>query len=220
MADAFEELRRDNERRRAEFGWNGTGNAADADRPVSLDDFRAYMPAHRYIFMPTNDLWPASSVDARVRDWPKKPSDNTPMRPSDYIDRHAPVEQLTWVPGEPRLIEGRLIDGGGWIDRIGCTAFNLYRPPTLRHGNPHDVEPWLAHLNRIYPDDAQHIARWLAQRVQQPGIKINHALVLGGLQGIGKDTVLEPVKHAVGPWNFNEVSPANCSDASTASPSR
>ena len=42
-----------------------------------------------------------------------------------------------------------------------------------------------------------------------PGDKINHALVLGGAQGIGKDTLLEPVKHAVGPWNFHEVSPAH-----------
>jgi hypothetical protein len=25
--------------------------------------------------------------------------------------------------------------------------------------------------------------------------------------GIGKDTLLEPVKHAIGPWNFSEVSP-------------
>ena len=31
--------------------------------------------------------------------------------------------------------------------------------------------------------------------------------LLGGAQGIGKDTLLEPVKHAVGPWNFREVSP-------------
>jgi hypothetical protein len=31
--------------------------------------------------------------------------------------------------------------------------------------------------------------------------------VLGGAQGIGKDTLLEPVKRAIGPWNFSEVSP-------------
>ena len=43
--------------------------------------------------------------------------------------------------------------------------------------------------------------------MQRPHEKINHGLVLGGLQGIGKDTMLEPVKHAVGPWNFVEVSP-------------
>ena len=45
--------------------------------------------------------------------------------------------------------------------------------------------------------------------MQLPAEKINHALVLGGAQGIGKDTLLEPVKHAVGPWNFHEVSPAH-----------
>ena len=43
--------------------------------------------------------------------------------------------------------------------------------------------------------------------MQHPEIKINHALVLGGAPGIGKDTLLEPVKYAVGPWNFIEVSP-------------
>jgi hypothetical protein len=43
--------------------------------------------------------------------------------------------------------------------------------------------------------------------VQRPQEKINHALVLGGNQGIGKDTLLEPVKRAIGPWNFAEVSP-------------
>ena len=43
--------------------------------------------------------------------------------------------------------------------------------------------------------------------MQRPHEKINHGLVLGGLQGIGKDTLLEPVKQAVGPWNFAEVSP-------------
>ena len=28
-----------------------------------------------------------------------------------------------------------------------------------------------------------------------------------GLQGVGKDTILEPVKRAVGPWNVSEPSP-------------
>jgi hypothetical protein len=43
--------------------------------------------------------------------------------------------------------------------------------------------------------------------VQRPQEKINHGLMLSGPQGIGKDSLLEPVKHAVGPWNFIEVSP-------------
>ncbi len=43
--------------------------------------------------------------------------------------------------------------------------------------------------------------------MQRPGEKANHALVLVGAQGIGKDSILEPVQYAVGPWNFEEVSP-------------
>jgi hypothetical protein len=43
--------------------------------------------------------------------------------------------------------------------------------------------------------------------VQRPQEKINHGLVLGGEPGIGKDTIIEPVKRAVGPWNLAEVSP-------------
>jgi Family of unknown function (DUF5906) len=87
------------------------------------------------------------------------------------------------------------------------SCFNLYRAPTLKPGNAAKADPWLEHLSKVYPNDAGHIIAWLAHRVQRPQQKINHALVLGGNQGIGKDTLLEPVKHAVGPWNFHEVSP-------------
>jgi hypothetical protein len=56
---------------------------------------------------------------------------------------------------------------------------------------------------------ANHVILGLAHRVQRPHENINHALVLGGKQGIGKDSMLEPVKHAIGSWNFAEVSPQN-----------
>jgi hypothetical protein len=66
---------------------------------------------------------------------------------------------------------------------------------------------WLDHVHRIYPNDADHIVKYMAHRVQRPQEKINHALLLGGLQGIGKDSMFEPVKRAVGPWNVAEVTP-------------
>ena len=110
-------------------------------------------------------------------------------------------------PGLPMLIRDRLISDGGWIERSGVTCFNLYRAPTIEPGNAGKADPWLDHVRRVFGDNAEHIMNWLAHRVQRPQEKINHALVLGGNQGIGKDTLLEPVKHAVGPWNFAEVSP-------------
>ena len=184
---------------------------------VSLDDFYAYMPQHVYIFTPTREVWPASSVDARIAPVPLLDADGAPVvdrqgkelkiAASAWLDRHRPVEQMTWLPGAPLVIENRLVAEGGWIERPGCQCFNLYRPPLLRPGDATQVGRWLEYVARVYPDDASHIVQYLAYKVQHPEQKINHALVLGGAQGIGKDTILEPIKAAVGPWNFIEVSP-------------
>ena len=124
-----------------------------------------------------------------------------------WLDRKKPVEQMTWAPGLPMLIRGRLIAEGGWIERAGVTCFNLYRPPTIRPGNAAEAGKWLGHVHKVYPGDADHIIKWCAHRVQRPQEKINHGLVLGGAMGIGKDTLLAPVGQAIGPWNMQEVSP-------------
>jgi hypothetical protein len=177
---------------------------------VTLDDFRAYMPMHAYIYMPTGEMWPGESVNSRLP--PIRIGADEDGKPkftcaSAWLDRNKPVEQMTWAPGSPQLIADRLITGGGWIERQGVTVFNLYRGPAIEPGDPDEAAPWIEHVRRVYPNDADRIIRWLAQRVQRPADKVNHALVLGGPPGIGKDTLLEPAKRAVGPWNFAEVSP-------------
>jgi hypothetical protein len=190
---------------------------ASAEAGVSLNDFYAYMPQHTFIYTPTREPWPARSVNARLGDVPLYNPDGTPeldergeqkyIPASTWLDQNRPVEQMTWAPGLPMLIPDRLIAEGGWIERPEVACLNLYRPPTIKVGNPADALPWLRHIFKVFGDDAPHIVKWLAHRVQHPRDKLNHALVLGGSQGIGKDTLLEPVKRAVGPWNFSEVSP-------------
>jgi hypothetical protein len=118
-----------------------------------------------------------------------------------------PVHHLTWAPGHPQRIENQLVVDGGWIERKGVTTFNLYRPPTLKHGDPSKAGPWLELVHKVYPEDAGRLITKLAHREQRPQEKINHAVVLGGAPGIGKDTILEPVKRAIGAWNFKETSP-------------
>jgi hypothetical protein len=184
---------------------------------IDVDDFYSYLPAHSYLYRPTRELWPASSVNAKIppialTDAQGKPVLDDKGKPkimtaAAWLDANRSVEQMTWAPGEPELIKDRHVADGGWIERKGATTFNLYRPPTLVHGRGGLSKLWHEHIRRVYPDDADHIARWLAYRVQHPEVKINHALVLGGAQGIGKDTLLEPIKYAVGPWNFSEISP-------------
>ena len=181
-----------------------TSTEAVTSPGVSLDEFFAYMVMHNYIFVPTRDLWPASSVNGRI---PPVSDGSQTITASAWLDKHKPVEQMTWAPGEPLLIKDRLLAEGGWVEHPGVACFNLYRPPNIVLGDPNKAGPWLDHVHRVFGDSAEHILQWLAHRRQRPAEKINHALVLGGAQGIGKDTALEPVKRAVGPWNFAEVSP-------------
>jgi hypothetical protein len=195
--------------------------AREAEREksgVSLDDFYAYMPMHNYIHAPSRDTWPASSVNARLPAVPRTDQHGQPLLddkgkpeiipPSVWLDKHKAVEQMTWAPGLPMIIHDRLILEGGWVPHKGAAVFNQYRPPQIAApDDPALARPWLDHVKLVYPDEATHIINWLAHRIQHPEVKINHALVLGGAQGIGKDTLLEPVKYAVGHWNFQEASP-------------
>jgi hypothetical protein len=188
-------------------------------RGVTLDDFVAWMPGHNFIFTPCREPWVAASVNARfprivVLDRHGNPKRDAKgklvtMSPTRWLAQNRAVEQMSWCPGFPMLISNRLVVQSGWIERADVTTFNLYRPPRLALGDAAQAGPWREHLNKVYPDDATHIESWLAHRVQRPAEKINHALVLGGEQGIGKDTLLEPARYAVGPWNFQDVSPAH-----------
>jgi hypothetical protein len=110
----------------------------------------------------------------------------------------------------PTIIEDRIVAAGGWIDRSGAKIMNLYRPPRLKLGDAGKADRWVEHFRLIYPDTAEDMIDSFAHTAQKPHEKINHSTVMGGEPGIGKDTLLEPVKYAVGPWNFGEVSPAGC----------
>ena len=177
------------------------------------------MPSHDYIYAPTHARWPAASVNARIApilifnpDGSPKLNDKgkkVSLPAAAWLDQNRPVEEITWAPGEPPIIKDRLpMLEGGWVYRRGTSTFNLYHGPNVELGNPHAAQPWIDHLRLVYPDSAEHILDWFAHRVQRPGEKVNHALVLGGAQGIGKDSLIAPVRYAVGPWNCQEVSPS------------
>jgi hypothetical protein len=71
---------------------------------------------------------------------------------------------------------------------------------------------WVDLVHRLYPNEADHLFDYFAHRVQRPHEKPNHAIVLGGAQGIGKDTILEGVVQAIGPWNMQSISPGDLLD--------
>jgi len=188
---------------------------------VTVDDFVAYLPKHLYIFTPCREIWVGSGVDGCLPKMQVFTKSGKPRRNKDgdlvyelatkWLDRERGINQATWCPGQPMLIEDRIVVDGGWIEKKGATTFNWYRPPRIELGDASKAGPWIEHVHKVLHagNDADHCIKWFAHRVQRPAEKINHGLVIGGAQGIGKDSMLEPVKHAVGPWNFHDVSPTH-----------
>jgi hypothetical protein len=163
--------------------------------PLPISDFVAHSPDHTYIYRPIGDSWTSTAVTARVM--PIEVGGKK-LNPSVWLDRNDAVEQRVWAPGEPQIIEDRLVAEGGFFTKAGARVFNTYKPPQIITSISRDIRFWRDHLHALWPDEADHITRWFAHRVQRPGEKINHALVPGGDQGIGKDAVIAPLKHAVG----------------------
>ena len=96
---------------------------------VQLEDFRAYMPLHKYIFSRPERCGqrPASMLACRRcrsstqkgRPVLDKDAKQKAIAASAWLDQNRPVEQMTWAPGEPMEIKDRLISDGGWIERPG-----------------------------------------------------------------------------------------------------
>jgi Bifunctional DNA primase/polymerase, N-terminal len=127
---------------------------------------------------------------------------HVPASEAVLFNRKQRVAGMTWWPGKPAVICDTLIRDGGVVPMQGMHTFNRYRKPRLKTGGYPEPTLWLDHVKLIYPDDWQHIVHWLAWRVQHPETKVLHCLVMGGATRIGKDTILKPVSHAIGPWNF------------------
>jgi hypothetical protein len=180
------------------------------DEPkITLEDFYACLQQHAYIYAPTRAMWPGASIDSLFPSSKKSPPAHV------WLDRNRGVEQLTYAPGYPMLIEGWYYLDGGWIKHPAGKCFNLYRPPEILRGvdlnaMPLDLAEWLASnwirfVKFVYPGEAREIILYCAHCVQRPWIKINHFILLGGVPGIGKDEILAPVRQAIGPWNFTEA---------------
>lgn len=180
------------------------------DGVICLGDFYAVPALGQFIYMPTREIWSADNINDILPALPagyKRNGKQVMLRPAAWLRKYSRVEQMTWAPGLPEIIYDRLLFDGGWQEHQGARCLNTYRPPLPITGDASKATPWLKHARLLYPEEAEEILDWMAQRVQHPEQKINHALGLGGGQGIGKDWLLHALKRAVGSWNFQEVSP-------------
>jgi hypothetical protein len=80
------------------------------DQGVLLDDFCAYMPQHQYIYIPTRELWPITSVNARI-----PTVDDKGLKASTWLDQNRPVG-ADGLGSRQRNAGPRCPDGGRWMD--------------------------------------------------------------------------------------------------------
>src|SRR5262249_47640732 len=116
------------------------------------------------------------------------------------IDKHTAVGRLDYRPAPRDEVQQR------FTDTDGVKHLNSYRPSLLvpKYG---DVALWLDHIRYIFngrDEEMNHFLDVLAFKAQHPGAKIRHALCIGGVPGLGKDTMLRPLKAIFGPHNFVE----------------
>lgn len=99
------------------------------------------------------------------------------------------VDRLDYAPLKPRIFTERGIQYG-----------NTWAAEDSAEGTFGDAAPWLEHFEKMGWDVGirDHILKFLAFTIRHPDIKINHVLMLGGLEGSGKDFILYPLIEAMG----------------------
>ncbi|MEB3203039.1 MAG: primase-helicase family protein, partial [Synechococcus sp.] len=102
---------------------------------------------------------------------------------------------LTFAAGESVLCSK---DGDVYANR-----WRDARPP----GCEGDATRWLKHVERMLPDrdEREHVLNVMAFKVQNPHIKINHAVLHAGIGGSGKDTMWYPFLYAIGGRSLTNV---------------
>ncbi len=173
--------------------------------PANADqgDFHAYLPEHKYIYGPTGHLWPLATINSILG----KSAGST-------LDRKKPIHIMAWCPGKPAVLVDTIVLEGGTIAKKGSNTFNTFKPPpVLADGDATQATLWVEHVNKLFPETADHIIKWLAHRVRFLDVKINHSLIMGSdKQGIGKDAMLEPIVRILGDWNCKDVTAAQSMD--------
>jgi hypothetical protein len=185
-----------------EHGW--APKAGD----VPVEDFAYLGPSDAFIYRHTLDTWSGPAVNVAVS---PVNIDGTVMKATEWLKKHRCVTSLACDP----IIEGQFAYGmncvnGELVPSVGACVLNTYRRPSIELGDPAKAGPYVEHVHRAMPrdGDADQFLSYAAHRVQRAWEKPRFALVLGGEQGIGKDTAIDMYVPALGISNVVNIGPS------------
>ena len=101
---------------------------------------------------------------------------------------------VTYAAGEDVMVaRDGLVYGNRWVNaRPDMSGSDAMRDD--------DVQVWLDHCRTLVPEESEleHVLNVMAFKVQHANVKINHAVLHGGDEGSGKDTMWAPFLWAIG----------------------
>lgn len=112
------------------------------------------------------------------------------------------VDRLTYSPGQPQFCREKSFDSEAVLD-----CLNVFYPSEIEEDEG-DVTPFTDLVADLFDHDAEaihHVTSFFAYAVQHPGERINHALVIQGEQGIGKDSLIAAIDKLLGSQNVSQV---------------
>lgn len=178
---------------------------------TAFEKFYHIHPAGKVLYVPSGQLWTTQTVDnvlprVHVGDDEGKP---IYQQASKWLAQNRGIETMCSDPALPQISENMVARAIGIAECEGATMYNQYRPPTIKVGNVAEAAPFIEHVHKLFEktEEAEHIIAYLAHRVQRPGQKVRHALLIGGDQGIGKDTIFDACLPAIGEWNCASIAP-------------
>lgn len=140
---------------------------------------------------------------------------NSAMRSMFHTRTYRPGQGLDLLEGRQRAVNTwspgpvhSQLPGYGWA--------HLYKYKDIPCGDK-DINKFMGLAEHLFPDDRERglLLDWMAFQIQHPGVKCGWHPVIGGAQGIGKDSLLQPLIMGLGEKNVSQTSPADLSGAWT-----
>ena len=192
-----------------EGGWK-------ARREAELENFFYIYPAAKFLYQPSGALWTPEAVNAAQPPVVVDQKDGKDVRvpAARWLAQNRGIQSMVFDPSLPGVVEDVVAREQGMVAEVGARTLNTYFPSMLKLGDSTKAKPYVEHVRLLYPraEIADHILDYLAFKVQFPGVKVRHALLIGGDPGVGKDTIIDAVIPAFGQWNVGEISPNDIFD--------
>ena len=118
-----------------------------------------------------------------------------------FLEQRSRLEvfDITYAPGDPRFIDTEVPN---------APTLNYWRPSTIqaRTVSADQIKPWLDHVLFVLGSvtERDRFIKWCAFVVQHPRLKPNWHFLIMSIQGLGKDTMVLPLKLGVGDGNWIE----------------